>query len=86
MLKLLSAPSRRHLSRAEYCCPVARRARRRVLIRTESGGGTHDFLTWVSSPARRLHYFVGMAVTDDIAKAILALPERIWEPAYDAGG
>ena len=30
---------------------LPRRARRRVLIRTDSGGGTHDFLTWVTSPA-----------------------------------
>jgi hypothetical protein len=60
------------------------RARRRVLIRTDSGGGTHEFLAWLA--ARRLHYSVGMTITDDIAQAILTVPERIWEPAYDAGG
>ena len=27
------------------------RLRRRVLIRTDSGGGTHDFLTWLAAPA-----------------------------------
>jgi hypothetical protein len=27
-----------------------------------------------------------MAITDDIAEAILALPDRVWEPAYDADG
>jgi hypothetical protein len=27
-----------------------------------------------------------MTITDDMQDAILALPERIWEPAYDAGG
>jgi Transposase DDE domain group 1 len=62
---------------------LPRRQRRRVLIRTDSGGGTHDFAAWL---ARRLHYPVGMPVSDDIAEAILALPDRIWEPAYDAGG
>jgi hypothetical protein len=35
---------------------LPRRQRRRVLIRTDSGGGTHDFLTWLTSPGRRLHY------------------------------
>jgi hypothetical protein len=65
---------------------LPRRQRRRVLIRTDSGGGTHDFLTWLASPGRRLHYSVGMTITDDIADAILTLPDRIWEPAYDAGG
>jgi hypothetical protein len=65
---------------------LPRRPRRRVLIRTDSGGGTHEFLAWLASPGRRLHYSVGMTITDDIAEAILTLPERVWEPAYDAGG
>jgi Transposase DDE domain group 1 len=30
------------------------RLRRRVLIRTDSGGGTHEFLAWLASPGRRL--------------------------------
>ena len=38
---------------------LPRRQRRQVLIRTDSGGGTHDFLTWLSRPGRRLHYSVG---------------------------
>jgi hypothetical protein len=62
------------------------RLRRRVLIRTDSGGGTHDFLTWLASPSRRLHYSVGMTITEDMQDAILTLPGRVWEPAYDAGG
>jgi hypothetical protein len=65
---------------------LPRRLRRRVLIRTDSGGGTHDFLAWLASPGRRLHYSVGMTITQEMAQAILTLPHRIWEPAYDAGG
>jgi hypothetical protein len=65
---------------------LPRRAQRRVLIRTDSGGGTHEFLTWLASPSRRLHYSVGMTITDSMQEAILQLPERVWEPAYDAGG
>jgi hypothetical protein len=65
---------------------LPRQARRRVLIRTDSGGGTHDFLTWLTSPSRRLHYSVGMTITEDMQEAILTLPGRVWEPAYDAGG
>jgi len=65
---------------------LPRKLRRRVLIRTDSGGGTHEFLTWLASPGRRLHYSIGMTITDDMQDAILALPDRIWEPAYDAGG
>jgi hypothetical protein len=65
---------------------LPRRLRRRVLIRTDSGGGTHEFLAWLASPGRRLHYSIGMPITDDIAEAIRTLPGRIWEPAYDAAG
>jgi Transposase DDE domain group 1 len=65
---------------------LPRHQRRRVLIRTDSGGGTHDFLKWLTSPGRRLHYSVGMTITGDMHQAILTLPDRVWEPAYDAGG
>jgi hypothetical protein len=37
-------------------------------------------------PRRCLHYSVGMTITDEMTEAILALPDRVWEPAYDAGG
>jgi hypothetical protein len=65
---------------------LPRRVRRRVLIRTDSGGGTHDFLAWLTRPSRRLHYSVGMTITEDMHQAILTLPGRVWEAAYDAGG
>jgi Transposase DDE domain group 1 len=65
---------------------LPRRLRRRVLIRTDSGGGTHDFLAWLTRPGRRLHYSAGLTITDHIAQAILQLPDRVREPAYDAGG
>jgi hypothetical protein len=64
---------------------LPRKLRRRVLIRTDSGGGTHEFLAWLASPGRALRYSAGMTITEDIQEAILALPERVWEPAYDAG-
>ena len=65
---------------------LPRRLRCRALIRTDSGGGTHEFLAWLASPGRRLHYSAGMTITEDMQAAILALPDRVWEPAYDAGG
>jgi hypothetical protein len=65
---------------------LPRHLRRRVLIRTDSGGGTHEFLTWLSAPSRRLHYSTGMTITEEMAQAILTLPDRIWEPACDAEG
>jgi hypothetical protein len=65
---------------------LPRRLRRRVLIRADSGGGTQDFLAWLAKPGRRLAYSVGFTITEDIQQAILTLPDRVWEPAYDAGG
>ena len=65
---------------------LPRRLPRKVLIRTDSGGGTRDFLAWLTGPGRRLHYSNGMTITEDMHQAILTLPDRIWEPAYDAGG
>jgi hypothetical protein len=65
---------------------LPRRQRRRVLIRTDSGGGTHEFLAWLASPGHRLHYSVGMTITGDMHEAILKVPARVWEPAYDADG
>ena len=65
---------------------LPRHLRRRVLIRTDSGGGTHEFLAWLTKPGRRLAYSVGFTITDDVQDAILNLPARVWDPAYDADG
>jgi Transposase DDE domain group 1 len=60
--------------------------RRRVLVRADSGGGTHEFLTWLTRPGRRLQYSVGFTITDDVQQAVAAVPARAWTPAYDADG
>jgi Transposase DDE domain group 1 len=60
---------------------LPRHLRRRVLIRTDSGGGTHGFLAWLTKPGRRLAYSVGFTITDDVQDAILAIPARAWTPA-----
>jgi hypothetical protein len=65
---------------------LPRHLRRRVLIRADSGGGTHDFLAWLAKPGRRLAYTVGFTITEDVQDAILKIPARAWTPAYDAGG
>jgi hypothetical protein len=63
---------------------LPRHLRRRVLIRTDSGGGTHGFLAWLTKPGRRLAYSVGFTITEDIQDAILKIPASAWTPAYDA--
>jgi hypothetical protein len=60
--------------------------RRRVLVRADSGGGTHEFLNWLTRPGRRLHYSAGFTITDGIGDAIAKIPARAWTPAYDAEG
>jgi hypothetical protein len=65
---------------------LPRRLRRKVLIRTDSAGGTHGFLTWLTSRPRRLHYSVGMTITEDMQAAILKVPDAGWTPAYDGDG
>jgi hypothetical protein len=65
---------------------LPRHLRRRVLIRTDSGGGTHQFLAWLTRPGRCLAYSVGFTITDDVQDAILKIPAAAWTPAYDAEG
>jgi hypothetical protein len=65
---------------------LPRHQRRRVLVRTDSAGGTHGFLEWLTAPSRRLHYSVGMTITEDMQTAILKVPADSWTPAYDGDG
>jgi hypothetical protein len=65
---------------------LPRRLRGRVLVRADSGGGTHEFLEWLTARSRRLHYSVGMPVTEDIRAAVLKVPAKSWTPAYDGDG
>jgi len=62
------------------------RLRRRVLVRADSGGGTHEFLTWLTAKSRRVHYSVGMTITEAVAEAIGKVPADAWTPAYDGDG
>ncbi|MGF6888423.1 hypothetical protein ABIA39_007638 [Nocardia sp. GAS34] len=61
------------------------RVGRKVLVRTDSGGGTHEFLDYCHR--RRLQYSSGFTLTDDIVAAIdTHLWPADWTPAYDADG
>jgi len=65
---------------------LPRHLRRNVLVRADSGGGTHEFLTWLTAKSRRLHYSVGMTITQDVQDAIGTVPADAWTPAYDSDG
>jgi DDE family transposase len=60
--------------------------RRKVLIRADSGGGTHDFLSWLTRPGQRLAYSAGFTINEETQDAILKIPARAWTAAYDADG
>ena len=65
---------------------LPRPLRRKVLVRADSGGGTHGFLDWLTAKSRRLHYSVGMTISEDMQDAILKVPADSWTPAYDGDG
>lgn len=66
--------------------PKNLRRGRRTLIRTDSAGGTHDFLNWLTARGRWLSYSVGMVITDAIHQAVLLVPETAWTPAIEPDG
>ena len=57
---------------------------KRVLIRADGGGGTHEFLAWLTG--RRLSYSVGFTLPFETPELYKQIPEKIWTPAYDADG
>jgi hypothetical protein len=66
--------------------PKRYRRGRRTLIRTDSGGGTHEFVNWLTTRGRWLSYSVGMTITDAIHQAVLQVPASAWTPAVEPGG
>lgn len=57
---------------------------RKVLVRADSGGGTHEFLDYCHR--RRVQYSIGFGLSDDIVAALDVLDSADWIPALDAGG
>jgi hypothetical protein len=57
---------------------------RKVLIRADAGGCTHEFLAWLVS--QRLSYSVGFTLPDSFAAALDTMPDQSWTPAYDGEG
>jgi hypothetical protein len=57
------------------------RVGRKILVRADAGGGTHNFLEYLTK--RRLGYSIGFGLTETISEAIDAIPAPAWTPAYD---
>ncbi len=66
--------------------PARFRRGRRTLIRTDSAGGTHDFVAWLARRGRWLSYSVGMVITEQVHQHVLKVPSPAWTPAVKADG
>jgi hypothetical protein len=57
---------------------------RKVLIRVDGAGATHELLDWITG--QRLSYSVGFALPETIAAELAKIPRNEWQPAYDGDG
>lgn len=64
--------------------------RKRILVRSDGAGASHQLLDWLDRQGRvrgrRVEYSVGFAVTEKIREAIAQIPAPVWAPALDADG
>lgn len=57
---------------------------RKILIRTDAAGCTHELLNWMVG--QRLSYSVGFTLPDTITDILATIAESDWQIAYDADG
>lgn len=55
---------------------------RKILIRTDSAGATHDFLDYLHK--QRVSYSVGFSLDARLGEIIDRLPKQAWTPAYNS--
>ena len=60
----------------------AHRPGKRVLVRVDGAGYSHDLLNWLTG--QRVQYSVGFTLPTDASTLIEMIPDRVWAPAYDA--
>ena len=76
------------LSEAIAQVPAAHR--KKLLIRSDGAGASHDLLDWLTEQGevrgRSLEYSVGFPITEKVRDAIDLVPTRVWTPAIDAEG
>ncbi|MCM3662377.1 IS1380 family transposase [Georgenia satyanarayanai] len=58
------------------------RAGRKVLIRTDGAGCTHDVIEWMHG--QRLSYSVGFTLPAETPELLELIPQDVWQPALDA--
>jgi hypothetical protein len=66
--------------------PAGHRSGRKVMIRTDSAGGTHGFLHWLTAKHRNLGYTVGFPIHGAVEAALPRIPKTAWTRAYNSDG
>ncbi len=57
---------------------------RKVLVRIDGAGATHQLLDWIVG--QRLSYSVGFGLPANTENLLRLLPDGVWQPAYDSDG
>jgi len=57
---------------------------RKVLIRIDGAGCTHELLDWIVG--QRLSYSVGFTLPTEFAEQLTKIPPKVWAPAYNSDG
>jgi len=63
---------------------TGRRPGKRVLVRVDGAGGTHQLLNWLTG--QRVQYSVGFTLPSDAGEVIEQIPDQVWTPAYNSEG
>ncbi|MFB9164915.1 MULTISPECIES: IS1380 family transposase [Arthrobacter] len=66
--------------------PKGWRSGRKIMIRTDSAGGTHGFLDWLTDKRRNFSYSVGFPIHGAVAEVLPLVPKKGWSRAYDSDG
>jgi hypothetical protein len=62
-----------------------RRPGKKVLVRADGAGGTHELVHWLSG--QRVQYSVGFSLPDTFTDELGLLDKaKVWQPAYDGDG
>jgi len=69
---------------------VPTKHRRKLLIRADGAGASHELLDWITAltakRGRTVEYSLGYAVTDKVRDAITKVPKSAWKPAITTEG
>ncbi|MEU9407256.1 IS1380 family transposase [Streptomyces sp. NPDC048281] len=77
------------LDRALAQIPDAHRHGTDILIRTDSAGSAKAFLAHARALRKRgvrIFFSVGLAITEPVRRAVRAIPDRLWRPAFNQDG